>query len=213
MDDPFALISPTGPTGPTGPIGPTGLRGPTGPFYLSTQWLPPGSINNWTSVKVNPSGQFVVAAPSLGHLYVSTNYGLDWVQQSDDPLAIPHYWTDVTISDDGMDIYATCCDPGLIYYTLDGGTTWAGMNPAGIRLWKGIVLSESSQMILAITMNEYLYRSLDGGNNWTQITSLGTHSWSAVDLSSDGIIAVAMAYNDYIYVSNDSGQTWVQTIN
>ncbi|MDD5164996.1 MAG: peptidoglycan-binding protein [Candidatus Pacebacteria bacterium] len=118
----------------------------------------------------------------------------------------------IAASADGQKVWATTCSSQCIdyvYYSTDGGTTWASSTVLGAGIsWQRIASSASGANLILQTGGSTLV-STSSGATWTTVLN-GTGGGS-VAISPDG--ATMVSINDFgndgsIHVSSDSGATW-----
>ena len=77
-----------------------------GPIYISndysSSWNVINLIHKWSSVEMSVNGQYQVACVFGGLIFLSSNYGVTWDVQ----LTPVKNWINVSISGDGLTIYA-----------------------------------------------------------------------------------------------------------
>lgn len=202
-----------------------GVSGVVGtPMWVWTQRS--STSSNWVGVAVSPDGIKMVATPSSGYVYASTDSGITWSAKTN---STSQSWkTDATcVSSDGMKMIAMSgqmYNVPHVYRTADSGATWSSNTPA--------LYTRADKYIRASTDGVYVvvlsdipagggvtFSSSDSGANWTQ-TAGGIGGGFGTDvgglaLASDGLkTAVATFPNEYIYTSTnsrpDGGGNWVQ---
>ncbi|MBE7942817.1 hypothetical protein IM725_19805, partial [Ramlibacter aquaticus] len=187
----------------------------------------PSSI--WINSAMSAHGERLVALQYGGGIYLSTDKGVTWTRATD-PLvnnASGLAFEGAAMSQDGLRIAATvqpstAVPAGEIVLSQDGGATWhAAALPAGTHWWRGVAMSTTGQVIVAVANSGEVYRSNDGGGTWTALSvSVGgtgfVESWYRVAMSADGSTLVIMA-NSYggssgsgVFVSRDGGATWTR---
>ncbi|MBE7942814.1 exo-alpha-sialidase [Ramlibacter aquaticus] len=189
----------------------------------------PSSI--WINSAMSARGERLVALQYGGGIYLSTDKGVTWTRATDPLVNNPSgmAFQGTAISQDGQRIAATVqpapgtsVPNGEIVLSQDGGTTWhAAALPAGAHWWRGIAMSSTGQVIVAVASSGEVYRSNDGGGTWTALsvtvsTTSYVESWYRVAMSADGSTLVIMA-NAYggssgsgVFVSHDGGATWTR---
>ena len=95
----------------------------TSPDY-STTWTAHGSVQNWTSVATSADGTKLVAVATGSQIYISNNSGNTWTAVGSNAN-----WTSVASSADGAKLAAAAA--GVVYTSVDSGTTWASGGVAG----------------------------------------------------------------------------------
>jgi predicted acyltransferase (DUF342 family)/photosystem II stability/assembly factor-like uncharacterized protein len=190
---------------------------------------PAGSYNN---LSISLTGQYQTAVSNT-NIYVSNNYGINWIATSYGSLS-SYGWHSVYISGNGKYQYAvpnyseTYAQSGYIYFSDNFGSNWIPCyNTISTNKWSSISCSSSGQYVIVSSKNNSLYLSTSYGNinNWNYIgnndISLTSNKyWQSVCISSSGqyIYAAAISSNsdslngENIYYSNDFGSNWNQTI-
>jgi photosystem II stability/assembly factor-like uncharacterized protein len=154
----------------------------------------------------------IVIAYNYGYLWVSVNGGTSWTQRN----TSARNYAACAVSADGSKMLA-CVQNGRAYRSLDAGTTWSEVQPAGAsdKYWNIAEISgDGSVMILGIGdgLSGRAYISRNSGGSWYLLDPNGygdSFKWTSAALSSDGakIILTASTGNG-CFRSSDSGQTW-----
>lgn len=112
-------------------------------------------------------------------------------------------------------------DDGLVHVTMNGGTSWTNVTPAGIKPWTRIFNMEAGHFdtgtayIAANTlriddMRPHFYRTHDSGKTWTEIVTGMDPNWPANSIREDprqkGLLYAAT--DAQVYVSYDDGDHW-----
>lgn len=185
-----------------------------------------GSTCNFKKVHFpSASVGYAVGKPSGGppQVWKTTDGGANWSLKYTGAVAVNYY--SVFFIDDNMGW--VCGDGGglaNIYYTSDGGTSWAGgpINPASVSAKAVGVLTRvrdvqffSASNGVAVSevdsnSNYTILRSTNGGLNWTNVFSASSgKNLYAVDLS--GGIGVAAGASGRIVTTDNSGTSWTET--
>ncbi len=169
------------------------------------------SLLQWSAMASSADGTKLIASTygTAGHIYTSTDSGMNWTQQTGSPLVNVRHTA--TSSADGTKL-AMAANGGYIYTSSDSGVTWTQQTSAGSHTWEPMASSADGTILVAgDAAPGYLYTSSDSGVTWTQQTSAGSHTWHFATASADGTkLAVSTADPSYIYTSSDSGVTWTQ---
>lgn len=194
----------------------------------------------WSTMSNFPSGGFTLGMSSDGtklattdgnYIYTSTNGGSSWTQQAGSGSAsvgtAPGY-TEVTMSGDGSHVMANgnfyntttgAYTPTGIYYSSDGGVTWARNTSLGTAEAIGIQISANGLVAITGTYTPSTYRhgqeymTTNGGATWAAMPSTGvtyTDSGSiAIYLSADGTsIQLYNTYGNTEYTTANQGTSW-----
>lgn len=155
----------------------------------------------YSAVASSLDGRVLLTANNGGTLYVSQNYGTNWVARDAN-----RSWSDVAASADGS-VMAAAVFNGPIYVSADYGTNWTA-TASGNAAWVGLALSADGSRLAAVVQNGSLYTSTNRGGAYVARTGAGTRNWSGVALSSDGARLVAAVNPGQIFTSSDAGSTW-----
>jgi hypothetical protein len=144
-------------------------------------------------VACSADGNRVIAAQSGGFVYISSDFGATWAQQS---LAGAN-WSSVASSADGTRLVATV-NGGLIYTSTDSGNTWIAQN-SGSRSWSSVACSGDGTKLIAGVNNGQIWTSqltattgsttgtsgyLQGLNYSTiQLLYMGNGTWNTITTS------------------------------
>lgn len=164
-----------------------------------------GAFGNrsWGSVVYSADASVFVGAEPGGHLFVSTNHGLN---SNEDSSEGGHSWTSLSASSDGS-VLAAAAGDGHIFVATSTADAWTDVSPAGSLAWKGIAVSGSGNLIAAVENAGSIWLSTNNGTSWTEATSTA-HTWRSVAVSNTGSEIVAASDDNSILISLDSGATW-----
>lgn len=169
--------------------------------------------NNFTSVSMSPSGQYLIAGSYGGRLYTSSNSGSSWTERQPAGNANKS-WQTVGISGDGQFMLAGILSSRL-YKSIDGGVNWSEVQPAGDvdKDWYVTMISPDGLNAFVGVGGGRLYRSIDMGSNWSEVQPAGDTniSWHAGSISYDGLTILIGVWNGRLYLSTDGGNIWSQT--
>ena len=179
----------------------------------------PGTAD-WSAIACSADGTKIAAAISGGYIYVSTNSGSTWTNQSGNSGAA--YWSALASSADGTHLIAAAgyspyaSQSGDLYVSSNSGVTWTAETVPGSAAWSCVACSADGTKIAAASSGGYIYTSTNSGSTWTnQSGNSGAAYWSALASSADGTHLIAAAgYSPYasqsgdLYVSSNSGVTW-----
>ena len=181
--------------------------------FIWTKRTPLGAtIKTWPAIASSSDGTKLVAAPSTGYIYTSSDSGVTWTEQTGSGS---RSWTNLTSSADGTKLAAVSSGAtGYIYTSTNSGVTWTQRSPVTAstpRSWYSITSSSDGTKLAAGVNYGYVYTSSDSGATWTERSPAATQQrWLSIASSSDGTKLVLGTNNDYIYTSSDSGVTWEQ---
>lgn len=170
---------------------------------------------NWHSIKKSEDGSKMIACAVNDMIYISTNQGLNWTQQSGAGVKI---WVDVAISNDGTKIFGS--NSTDIQFSINSGSTWNKVNNTPMMCYS-INLSNNGNNLIAAQENGSIWITNNTSNlatvGLTQVTSLPTNAlWRSTATSSDGQIMVVGDFADFssngIYISTNYGISWSQQI-
>ena len=112
-------------------------------------------------------------------------------------------------------------DDGQVQVTMDGGTTWTNVTPAGIKPWTRIYNMEAGRhdrltaYIAANTMRiddfrPHFWKTHDGGKTWTEISSGLSSDYPANSIREDSRVKGLLygATDAQVWVSYDDGAQW-----
>lgn len=174
--------------------------------YTWTERPDPGT-RLWYGMASSDDGLKLVAAPSGGYVYTSTDAGVNWTQQTNSGS---RSWSNAACSSDGTKIVAVVYG-GYMYRSTDSGATWTELTAPSSRQWVGIDCTPDGTKWAACARGALIYTSSDSGATWTAQSGSGSTDWRHIAMSSDGTSLIATDYNaGYFYTSSDSGVTWTQ---
>ena len=183
--------------------------------FIWTKRTPLGAtIKTWPAIASSSDGTKLVAAPSTGYIYTSSDSGVTWTEQTGSGS---RSWKALTSSSDGTKLAAVSGGAtGYIYTSTNSGVTWTQRSPvteSTPRSWYSITSSSDGTKLAAGVNYGYVYTSSDSGATWTERSPAATQQrWLSIASSSDGTKLVVGTNNNYIYTSSDSGATWTQRI-
>ncbi len=190
--------------------------------------LGPDNIGGRTrAIEIHPSNDAIVYAGSVsGGLFKSTNAGNNWsrVQGYDDNVPVTCI-SSIAITNDGTvyvgagfnDFSDGCQSCEGIYYSTDGGATFAQVSGTAGRCVNKIIADRSKNNTIYYTAGsgQYLRRVENGSTGSPTTTQIGNSEGITVQgsggrdikISPDGQHLVYCASNR-VYVSNDGGNTF-----
>ncbi len=183
----------------------------------------------WRAVASSSDGRKLVAVENPGSVWLSTDFGVTWRENTAGILSAPMHWSSVASSADGTRLVATTNNDlgaGLIYTSSDSGLTWTSRPGAGSREWTSVASSNVGKNLVAVSGGDHgrgtIWTSADYGVTWTQRVLAGVpallQKWTATAISADGTkLAIAeyastIADAGDVWVSVDSGATWRQQV-
>ncbi len=149
-----------------------------------------------------------------GYIEKSIDTGKTWTRVSTSIGA--KVWNNfagaVTASADGQKVWATTCATqctDYVYFSTDGGTTWASSTALGASLWWWKIASSASGNNLILQTTGSTMVSSDAGVTWK--TTLNGVGRGTVAISPDGSAMISLNSADAdgsINISTDAGVTW-----
>ena len=116
---------------------------------------------SWSCIASSDDGMTLAAAVNNGYIYISTNGGINWIQQ-DSPGS--SRWISIVTSDDGTRIAAVASldtsvsnGTGGIMYVYNAnaaGTKWVQDTTCGLKQWKAITGSADLSRMAALSLSE-----------------------------------------------------------
>lgn len=177
-----------------------------------TTWSPllAAGLRNWSSVAINDSGTVIVGGESSGSIWLSTNSGATFTQQSNG-ISTSLTWSSLDTNASGTTIVATY-QSSVIYLTTNTGSSWSTKTVSGASSLRNISLSAVGDKIAVFSSgNSRLYTSANTGTSWTAQTAAGAIGASAPTfvLSKDGQKLLFMR-SDAAAISKsvNFGSTW-----
>jgi photosystem II stability/assembly factor-like uncharacterized protein len=139
-----------------------------------------------------------------GHIYKSTNSGIDWVINGNSVIWNAEH---IVVNSSGH-IFAAGNSAGIIRSTNDG-LSWDQLSvPWDIR---ALAVAENDYLYIGVddTPSVYIERSTDNGETWENISGIIPKPIYAIDTFSDKVYAGSD--DGTVYYSYNSGTSWVQT--
>jgi len=154
-------------------------------------------------------GKYKIAISSYSQMYVSSDYGINWINKSSNNPYLR--FTSVDMSEDGKYQIACIEDDLNLWESLDYGTTWKykKLNVTPVitaKKWTAISVSKDYKYQTLVAEGDKIYISDSAGNKW--IPKENNRSWKSVAVSSDGQYQIAAGYGTNLYVSSDKGLNW-----
>jgi photosystem II stability/assembly factor-like uncharacterized protein len=184
----------------------------------------PSNGNSLTAITSNSSGQYLAVCGEFYGIYVSSNYGIDWIQ-SNAPSTYEYLWTAITTNANGNYMFATYTNVNLngsgIYVSSNYGINWS-LKYKILGNWTQIISDATGQYVMASSYSSLvvtnssggIYKSNDYGITWNKTTANVNYFWTSISSDSTGqkLVTTTNGGNG-IYVSNDGGTTWIQPNN
>ncbi|NVO20039.1 MAG: T9SS type A sorting domain-containing protein [Bacteroidetes bacterium] len=138
-----------------------------------------------------------------GYFAKTTNGGTSWTPQS--PGSDIYYYTDVVFKDTDHGIVTAQTNSGAgVYYTGNGGTTWATATGVSGVPYGACHVTGSTYYL--VTNGGDIQRSTNDGASWTTVYSAGG-LLLGIDFFNDNI-GIAAGEDGWIYKTYDGGTTW-----
>jgi hypothetical protein len=162
----------------------------------------------------------IFALPPADVLYLSTNWGKDWLPASGPTNSGKKEWSAVACSADGTTLLAATTpnnasgSPGLLFVSTNSGGTWTVAN-LGSSNWTAVASSADGTRLAAAAGPDFgtggtIHISTNSGISWSQIP-VGL-AWESIVLSADGRkLAAATRHGSVCTFSNSSGSSWILT--
>jgi hypothetical protein len=168
-----------------------------------------------TVVGMSSNGAVVWAAgPSA--VYVSQNYGSNWLQVPFPPFG-PYISIAVTSSGEFAYMASEKSAVIVVYQGYGSGWTLAGSIPNATIGWLSVACSSDGAYVVASQAEGgAVYVSSNYGADWTLVAESATYvsTWYGVAMSGTGQYILAVGYSSgaliYPLLSMDSGSTWTQ---
>ncbi len=133
----------------------------------------------------------------------STDNGVTW----DSVFAVPNV-TLRAISVGSVSNAIIGGNKGVIYYTKDGGDTWAkGYDSTGYFYDIYDIANVSADSAYAVGSRGLVLLTTDGGESWTEIERDNSPGFGAIYFSSPSI-GFAVGLNSGVYKTTDAGENW-----
>jgi len=164
---------------------------------------------NWTKIDVSADDSLVAAIHTTNDMYLSTDGGLIWEQNT--WLDPSYVWIDISVSGDGSKIFAID-DLGKVYITTDEGATFDQIATVTSSNSNRIASNfDGSRLIVgpaADNLHIFSDDELDGTYDDSEITSEGSSTWLAVEYAGKADTVIAIDGNGELHLSLDDGETW-----
>jgi hypothetical protein len=164
--------------------------------------------NHWQSIASSADGTQLVAGCSDGSIYISTNSGTTWIQNTNAPDEL---WSSIASSADGTKLVAAAYSAG-IYTSTNSGMTWNTNNLPGGSDWESVASStDGAKLAVAASFppgSGAVYTSTNSGATWLSNNVQGV----CLACSADGS-KLYLAGSSYVFASTNFGSTWAQLPN
>lgn len=161
----------------------------------------------YSAVASSLDGRTLVAAVTDGALYVSQDFGTNWIARDS-----ARKWAELACSADGSVMAATVFN-GPVYVSSNYGTNWTA-TASGSAQWVSIASSADGKRLAVVATGGNLLTSTNQGANWTPQSGAGTLpnsgvlNWSSLAMSADGSRLVAAVNPGQLYTSANAGGDW-----
>ena len=168
--------------------------------YGTENWTARDSSRAWIDIAIGSTGQYQ-AAVSYNNLYLSSNYGTTWTENTS---AGSRNWNSIAISSNGQ--FITAIAGGDIYISINSGVNWTYTYKPFGRQYTSVCMSDNGQYQLVGGSNINPHVSYNYGYSWTPI--LYVYNWFVVGMSADGKYQFADSYESGLFYSVDYGANW-----
>ena len=178
----------------------------TYPIYAQDFWQPTpgpygGSVQTFAA---NSKGKIFVAG-TIGHVYVSDNYGQSW--EGFTSLMAPSFTRAMVINANDVIFAGT----GAIYRSVDDGLNWQYLSMGEYLSITCMILNASGHIFVGSLFNG-IYRSTNNGDTWEAINNnlpVGSPNYvqSMAYNKNTGDLYAAVD-NQGIYKSTNNGESW-----
>ncbi|MBF0555496.1 MAG: exo-alpha-sialidase [Nitrospirae bacterium] len=154
----------------------------------------------WYTVATSDDATTIIAGPSNGDVYTSSDNGTTWTGQTS---AGQKFWWSIASSWDGVKLAAVEGYGGYIYTSADSGVTWTQQTGPGSLNWTSISSGPDGFNLAATSFSTdgYIYTSPNSGSNWTQETGAGSRLWTSSVVAAGGDKIAATVFGGYIYTA------------
>jgi hypothetical protein len=165
---------------------------------------------NFKSTSMSSNGQYqIITVESSGEdVYLSNDYGNNWIALTGVRVTSPGSWLDVDISEDSKYIVVAGINGSRINSTSGFGN-WNLMNQTANSVGVAISNNGAYQSIVRRGGNAGDFQILRSDSFGESFTSVGpAKQWTAISMNGNGQYQSAVAENDYLYISHNYGQNW-----
>ncbi len=159
------------------------------------------------NLSASSTGQYVACANTSGDVFVSSDYGATWADQT---TLGSNNWFAAGVSETGQ-YMAVGARGGFLYLSNNYGATWNQVSTLGSQLWYSAAVSSSGQYVAAVDFAGTVEISSDAGLSWSAKTLAGAANLTSVAMSKDGQYVYAADNGGSpgeLFVSSDFGATW-----
>jgi hypothetical protein len=119
----------------------------------------------------------------------------------------------IATSSDGAVILFGDSGNGVLWLSVNAGSTWVEQTPAGVGMhsWITCACSSDGAILYAAENGKRVYKSTDTGANWTEIAPTGTAEdflWMTMCCDASGSTVLIGANSDVWYLSSNGGTSW-----
>ena len=116
-----------------------------------------------------------------------------------------------TITGDGKGRVFVAGEGGVMFRSLDGGSSWESLQPFYEGSWFGSVYSEKNDTLFIFGLRGTLYRSTDFGTTWEPVPTDNSITLAGGNISDQGDIVLVGGVGTVLF-SSDHGQTFQRTM-
>lgn len=166
----------------------------------------------WYGLATNAAGTKIIATANTGFVYISNDSGATWTQTS-----LPSQtWVGAAMSPDGTKLltaFASTTD-GNLYYSSDGGTTWAAQKDAAGAVissrWRNVDLSDDGQTMVAASLStSQIWKTNNGGASWVRSGPAWTAGNVGVAISANGQTITIGQLSGGLETTTNGGTSWI----
>lgn len=162
----------------------------------------------WQDIAMSSTGQYICAVASLesasayGGIWCSSDYGVQWAQQS---VTTEMIWISITMSASGQFIAAAAADVG-VYVSNNYGASWTYAYENYYNEFVAIASNSTGQQVVCVSLNSYIFVSKDYGYSFR--TYGYEEEWTSVASSSSGQYVFASSAYGGVYISDSYATTF-----
>lgn len=163
----------------------------------------------WSAVACSRDGCRIVAVANSGLVYLSTNFGSQWIQSTNAPSA---YWNSCASSADGTIDIAVNESP-TAYVSTNSGLTWQpsrSVSSTVLALTAVAISADGGLMAVGAQFNSFgssIFVSTNLGMSW-RTNSESTFPVQSITASTNGAFLAASSPGFGIFISTNFGVTW-----
>lgn len=176
---------------------------------------------NTAAISVSSDGRVAAIVQNEGHIYITTDFGVNWVQRTNVSSSVNYYdpfnfynaaglgtWDCVSVSATGQRIIVT--EGPYTYISENFGSTFSVRQATGSGIRSVSMSGDGRVVLLAVQASSRVFLSTNYGSSFSQVSSLGSFDWSTVAVSSNGQHLLAGVWDAGIWISNNAGTSWSQ---